>query len=328
MKKLLKVFLIIALIPFLLIVVFLAYSIINEKVNSKNDFLNNPVPGKLVNINESQLHIHASGEKNDTVPTIVFEAGGGMCSEDWQLIQPEISKNYRTCSWDRPGYGWSENTGYDRTSKKAAKELHELLHRNGESPPFLLVGHSYGGHTLRIFADLFADEVDGIVLLDPRPENMLDIPILKEIGSGQSGKLSTFSFLSKIGITRLIGKNMLPSNFQQKLPDYPYQICFKPKYFEANLSEAKNIAISDNQVKECNNINQIPLIVIRHGIPDIFSFLSTQDSIQAEKNWIKTQETISKTSFKSELWVAMESGHNILIDEPEIVIKAIKHLLE
>ena len=282
----------------------------------------------MIEVNNANIHIYSTGEKNDTLPTVVLEAGGGMCSVDWQLIQNEATSFIRTCSWDRPGYGWSDSCNKPRTSLESAKELHEVLLKNGEEPPFLLIGHSYGGHTIRIFANLYPNEVYGLIFLDPRPDNMLDLPVLNEIGNGQTEQLKLFLFLSKIGITRLIGKDMIPVSFQEKLPDYPTQICFQPKYFNANISEAENILLSDKQVKQFGFLNTIPSKVIRHGIPDIFSGLLPQDSIIAEEEWKKSQENISALSLNSQVWIAEKSGHNIHIEQPEIVIKAIKTLLK
>lgn len=327
MKKLKKIVLYILLIPISLLIILIGYSYINESIKSRNDLTHFPATGNLIEVGNINLHINSSGEKNDILPTVVFEAGGGMCSPDWQLVQNEASGFIRTCSWDRPGYGWSDITNYSRTSMESAKELHELLLKNGEKPPFLLVGHSYGGHTIRIFANLFPDEVCGLILLDSRPDNMLELPVLKEIGSAQTQQLKLFLFLSKIGITRLIGQNMIPISFQEKMPDYPTQICFRPKYFKANISEAENISLSDEQTKQHEFSNTIPLIVVRHGIPDIFSGILTQDSIRAEQEWIKSQEEISTLSSNSQIWVAEKSGHNIHIEQPKIVIKAIKDML-
>lgn len=327
MKKIKRIALVILIIPFSLLLILVGYSIVNEIIKSKSDMTAFPVPGNIIEVKGTNLHIYSTGEKIDSIPTVVLEAGGGMCSPDWQLVQNNVSNITRVCSWDRPGYGWSEISNYPRTSLETAKELHELLLKNGEKPPYLLVGHSYGGHTIRIFASLFPEEVYGLIYLDARPDDMLKIPVLKTIGAPQTEKLEFFSFLSKIGITRLIGQNMIPVMFQEKMPNYPTQICFRTKYFDANVSEAQNIALSDDQVKKYKTQNEFPTIVIRHGIPDIFSILSPQDSLKAENEWKKSQERISSLSSNSEVWIAERSGHNIHIEQPEIVIQAIENLL-
>ena len=73
--------------------------------------------------------------------------------------------------------------------------------------------------------------------------------------------------------------------------------------------------------------NTIPLIVIRHSVPDIFHGLLPQDSIIAEEEWKNSQEKVSALSLNGQVWVAEKSGHNIHIEQPEIVIEAIKILL-
>lgn len=327
MKQIKRIAFFLLLIPFSILIILIGYSIVNEKIKSESDLTNFPAPGNIVDIKGNNLHIYSTGVKTDSLPTIVLEAGGGMCSADWQLVQNNVSSITRVCSWDRPGYGWSEMTDYPRTSLVAVKELHELLIKNGEKSPYLLVGHSYGGHTIRIFANLFPNEVYGLIYLDARPDNMLEIPLLKIIGAPQTERLKLFSFLSKIGIVRLIGHNMIPIMFQDKMPNYPTQICFRTKYFDANISEAQNIALSDEHARKHKTQNSLPTIVIRHSKPDIFSILSPQEYLQAEEEWVKSQEKISALSSQSEIWIAKESGHNIHIEQPEIVIRAIVNLL-
>ncbi|HEY1804031.1 MAG TPA: alpha/beta hydrolase [Terracidiphilus sp.] len=100
-------------------------------------------------------------------PTILFEAGIGATHLNWRAIQDSIADSARTVSYDRGGLGWSSRCRSARIPGNIAVELHQMLHRAGLKPPFILVGHSFGGLVMRRYAVLYPDEVAGVVLIDP-----------------------------------------------------------------------------------------------------------------------------------------------------------------
>ncbi len=120
-------------------------------------------PGKLVNAGPTKLNFYCTGSGS---PTVVFDAGWEDWAPSWVLIQPVIARHARTCTYDRAGYGFSEVGPMPRTSVEIAKELHAALHNAHIPGPYLLVGHSFGGFTIRAFADLYMPEVYGEVFLD------------------------------------------------------------------------------------------------------------------------------------------------------------------
>ncbi len=113
-------------------------------------------------------------------PTVVFDAGLGSTSTAWASVEPGVAERTRACVYDRAGLGMSqarpEGTP-DPTAGSMADELRELLRVAGEDGPFVVVGHSYGGMVTQMFADRFADDVAGVVLVDsssgPQLENSL-----------------------------------------------------------------------------------------------------------------------------------------------------------
>ena len=66
-----------------------------------------------------------------------------------------------------------------RTSLTAAHDLHALLAAAGLAPPYVLVGRSFGGYNVRLFAAAYPSEVQGLVLVEtltPEFQNgMLDL---------------------------------------------------------------------------------------------------------------------------------------------------------
>lgn len=103
-------------------------------------------------------------------PAVIFEAGFGAGLASWSTVQNGIAKFARTVSYDRAGIGQSEAGPKPRAAKQIALELHTALQKAGVGPPYILVGHSFGGIYARVFADLYPKEVVGMVLIDPSQE--------------------------------------------------------------------------------------------------------------------------------------------------------------
>src|SRR6478672_11580332 len=93
-------------------------------------------PGKLVDVGGWKLHLNCSGEVTPSRPTVILEAGVGDFSVEWSLVQPAVARLARVCSYDRAGDGWSEMGPYPRTFRQIVYELHTLLDRAGERPPY------------------------------------------------------------------------------------------------------------------------------------------------------------------------------------------------
>jgi pimeloyl-ACP methyl ester carboxylesterase len=118
-----------------------------------------------------RMHMLTSGRGS---PTVVFEAGASGTHRMWGAIQKELSAIARVVSYDRAGLGASELSKRTRSARNIADELHSALRAAKLPPPYLLVGHSAGGLFVRAFAAMFPNEVTGLVLVDPAPEDFYD----------------------------------------------------------------------------------------------------------------------------------------------------------
>jgi len=98
--------------------------------------------------------------------TVVFENGLDGKMNWWRKVIPEISKNATTFAYNRPGYGRSEPTETPRDGLNTVEELRALLKSNGLNPPYVLVGHSYGGLLMQLYARKYPDEVSALILVD------------------------------------------------------------------------------------------------------------------------------------------------------------------
>lgn len=96
----------------------------------------------------------------------MLETGALAMPALWGNVQPGVAVHTRACSYDRAGLGWSEAGPMPRDGLRIADELHALLRNAGEPPPYVLVGHSFGGLLVRVYADRYPGGVAGLVLLD------------------------------------------------------------------------------------------------------------------------------------------------------------------
>ena len=130
-----------------------------------------PPPGRMVDIGGWRLHLNCTGQRKEGARTVVLESGSGDFSVDWGLVQPEVARFARICSYDRAGAGWSDLGPRPRTWRQVAYELHTALHKAGEKGPYFLVGQSLGGLLIRVYASQYPKEVAGMVLVDSTHED-------------------------------------------------------------------------------------------------------------------------------------------------------------
>ncbi len=103
-------------------------------------------------------------------PVVVLETSGLAPLEGWARVQPEVAKFARVVAYDHAGYWGSDPGPKPRDARRVAADLHALLGRAGLPPPYVLVGYSFGGPFVRVFAHQYPDEVAGMVLVDPSQE--------------------------------------------------------------------------------------------------------------------------------------------------------------
>jgi pimeloyl-ACP methyl ester carboxylesterase len=124
-------------------------------------------PAQSPDVAEGRMHLRVSGSGS---PVVVLEAGYGSDHRAWQSVHDRLAAATTVVSYDRRGLGKSPPSEQPRTGAVIAKELHAALARAGVAPPYVLVGHSYGGLLVRVFAAAYPTEVVGLVLVDPAPD--------------------------------------------------------------------------------------------------------------------------------------------------------------
>jgi pimeloyl-ACP methyl ester carboxylesterase len=229
-----------------------------------------PPPGQLVDVGGYKLHIHCLGEGS---PTVILEAGQGGLSPDWVWIQPEVAKTTRVCAYDRAGVAWSEPGPKPRHARQIGLELKTLLENAQIPSPYLLVGHSYGGLYVRVFAAAYPDVVKGMVLLDAAHSDQWS---RDPDGEAQYAQIRQFyqvaGLLTRLGLLRLL-------NYSPISPDLPPVQGAAHKAFsdstqlvDAATAEFDATAETNRQVREAGLLGALPLFVLTatdHGRPEI-----------------------------------------------------------
>jgi pimeloyl-ACP methyl ester carboxylesterase len=281
-------------------------------------------------VGSHRLHIFAAGEGS---PTVVLEAGRPGWSADWRRIQPEVAEFTRVCAYDRAGLGWSEPGPEPRHALRMAEELRRLLERADLHAPYVLVGAGFGGHIVRLFRHFFADEVMGMVLVAARhPEQEERMP--RAWSRRERRDARRYRFLAGLAGWRILpymggvlGERIAPKDAGE-LPAHFRARYLAPSYFATNLAELQALPESDRQARATGPMGDIPLIVIRHGMPGFFSKLATDQAEHAEQTWRELQEDLTRLSGNSELWVAEGASQDIPLEEPSLVVEAIREVVE
>jgi pimeloyl-ACP methyl ester carboxylesterase len=271
--------------------------------------------GKFVNVGSRNLHAVVTGQGT---PTVILESGMGGCSLDWSLVQPEISNYATVISYDRAGFGWSTKLMDQPTCKNYVDDLRCLLKNMNLKPPYLLVGHSYGGMIMRLFSTEYPDEVMGLNLIDAThesrylPSNMNENRIKQQEQNKKQFRLGYL--LSPIAIPRIIkrhiGANRLPSNVQKIV----HALGYRNNTFKAVYSELLYAVDSAIQLQSAHHLSpDLPVIVLSAG--------------KQNEEWKQGQEELLNLSNHTKQIIVEDSWHSIQIHKPEIVISAVKSLL-
>jgi pimeloyl-ACP methyl ester carboxylesterase len=146
-----------------IIFILVVAGVVFQLASTASDRQNYQPIGDILEVDNHRMHLYCVGEG---APTIILEAGGISFSLEWYWVQQQLSATHRVCAYDRAGSGWSEPSSLPRTATQITQELNALLRAANIKPPFVLVGHSYGGVLSRVYAHQFPDQVIGLVLVD------------------------------------------------------------------------------------------------------------------------------------------------------------------
>jgi pimeloyl-ACP methyl ester carboxylesterase len=285
-----------------------------------------PPPGQMVSVGSFTLHIDCRGTGN---PTVVLDAGLVDFSVHWGKVQPAIARFARVCSYDRAGLGWSEPGPTPRTSSVMIEELHRLLAAAKLAPPYVLVGHSFGGMNARLYAQRYPTEVAGVVLVDASHEDQwARVPRLRAALSEATGQFRTLSRLGTFGVIAFVPEKIPTWGLSDSLGAQYRAVLAGRDHFAGALEELEGFETSLTQVREAHiNLGDLPLRVVSRGRADSIPGATAAEQRAYDSTWQVMQVELTALSSRATRVVATRSGHNIPTEQPAIVIDAIRDIV-
>jgi len=269
-----------------------------------------PAPGLMVLVGEHRLHLYCLGQGE---PAVVMDAGLGGTSLDWIRVQPQLAKYTRVCTYDRAGYGWSEPGPRPRSSDRIAEELRTLLRTAAVPEPYVLVGHSFGGYNVRLFASLYPEVTAGVVLVDAAHEDQ--VRRFREEGGVNIAPRGQFVVLSGAAI---------PDNMPYEVRTLAQSLINSSAAYQAVRDELVSFRRSAAQVRNAGPLPNVPLVVVSRGQavwPD------TPKGNRLERLWAELQDDLAERQVHVPHLFARNSGHYVQLDEPGVVVNAVRSVI-
>jgi len=319
--RLLKIFL-------LFLIVITLNGIIFETICQRIDNNRFKPVGKIIDIDGHNMHVFSKGTG---AAAIVFASGWGQpCPYvDFYPLHNELSKSNRIVVYDRPGYGWSDTAENKRDIDIIVDEIHKLLIKSGEKPPYILVGHSIGALEVIRYAQLYKDEVKGIVLIDGSNPDMYSI--IKPVSDAARLKLKLFhKFIKSLNILGI-------SRLALSIPGFYSDHIFSAKNKLSLVSEELRQLDKSMFLKTLNNKNQVEegelkeanaaKIAADKKLEDIALVIFTSQELYEYEDAKKVQDSLKNWSNNSKQIIVKGAKHHIHWYEPNIIIEEIKKMI-
>jgi pimeloyl-ACP methyl ester carboxylesterase len=272
---------------------------------TRDDLASAPPPGRLVDVGGHRLHLWCMGAG---APAVILENGLGGSSAAWGLVQPDVARFTHVCSYDRAGMGYSDSGPSPRTARRIASELAELLDRSGIGGPIVLVAASSGGFNVRVFASDYPDRVAGLVLVDASHEDQVhEVPLLARFAP----------LLSSVGVFRLLDVSfgLNPDSLPASTQRFARATRFRAAGYHAAADEIIHIRESASEVRASRRKLSIPLVVVT-------------GARGADATWRDLQRDQVTLSERGCQIIAEQSGHVVAIDQPHVVVEAIRTIVD
>ncbi len=292
-------------------------------------------PGERFDIGGYALHLYQKNDlKNAESPTIVLDHSlGGV--EGYAIVDA-LATFGNVCIYDRAGYGWSDQSPRARTSETIVEELDRLLTQAEVKAPYILVGDSFGSYNMRLYAHRFPEKVVGLVLTDGLHEGeMLQLPIALKglkllflLGFWMAIFGSSFGIirlLRAIGLFELM-KPELKQIDADRLQCITRSFC-RPKHWITMAREIWSLEQSGREVSVAKDLGNLPIVSIKSNSffkPMLWTRLIPTK--QADRVRDRIHEQLLNLSSRSKQIPASQSSHFVWIDQPEVMVEAVKQV--
>jgi pimeloyl-ACP methyl ester carboxylesterase len=296
-------------------------------------------PGTMIDVDGQRLHVVCAG---DGRPTVLFESGIAASSLSWSRVLREVAAFTRACAYDRAGLGWSDPPTGPRTVARMLREMHGVMAHATTGGSYVLVGHSFGAFLVCAYASQHADEVAAMVLLDP-PSEWHEITRERTYLLRGGIQLSRIGgMLARLGVVRAClalltgGAPGIPRHFVRvfgptaartlerlvgevrKLPPDVHPIVqahwCQPKCFRAMADHLAALEETAAVVAGVTSLPDVPLVIVSCGD-------QSPDTVMKHRQ-------LARLSSQGRHIVATGSGHWIQFDEPELVVTAIRDVVD
>jgi pimeloyl-ACP methyl ester carboxylesterase len=295
----------------------------------------------MIDVGGRHLHVVTAGNGS---PAVFLEAGIAASSLSWAHVQPRVGTFARVCAYDRAGLGWSDADPRRRTLANIVDDLDAVVTKTALPPPYVLVGHSFGCFVVCAFAAKYPARTAGFVLIDPPAASEWRQPSRRQARLLARGiRLSYFgAVMARVGVVRaclslltggapripgMLVKGLGPvatAKLQhlvdqvKKLPPQVHPMVqehwCQPKCFLAMADHFRILQEAAAFVGSLSALPHVPLVVISSG------------QLPAER--IDEHRELARLSSDGRHVVAAGSGHWIQFDEPDLVVAAIRDVID
>lgn len=291
-------------------------------------------PGQMVDVGGFRLHAIVKGEGT---PVVLLEPALGGFALQYAHIQLAVSDFARVVAYDRAGQGWSDCSPHPRTPVNLTGELNTLLGKLDLQPPYVLVGHSFGGLLARFYTGFYPEEVAGVVLVDSSHERLYDsFPDINKMVSQAAWGVRLMKIASRLGLGKQVTKMSLGSSAKslskEDLNSF-LTVASQPKHHEAMLAEfAQHRSYFGSQSEVPRTLGDTPLVVVTAG-----NSVSDQGKIgnmtgeQVNELHHRLQKDLVKLSSQGEQLMVPGATHLSILTQPEYVaqvVGAIRRVVE
>ena len=311
-----------------------------QALGNAADRRRHPPPGRILDLGGRGLHLVESGQGQ---PAVIFESGISATCLNWTRVRTGVARFTQACSYDRAGLGWSDAADMPRTTAQIIADLNALVTRAGIAPPYILVGHSFGGMIVRAYAATYPDHIAGLVLVDPlSPSDWLEPSEAQKRTIAQGAKLARRgALLARVGVVRaslarlVANRRLLPKWIAKitsgqgesvisrlvgevrKMPPETWAMVrahwCSPDSFRALAGYLESLPGCAKEAAALADPDTIPVTV-----------LSAANATPTE---LAEREALVHRSPRGRHFVAAKSGHWIQLDEPELVVEAIREMV-
>jgi pimeloyl-ACP methyl ester carboxylesterase len=274
---------------------------------SQTPIKSRPAPlGSLVDVGGYRVHLYCVGQRSPTVMIV------GAFSFDWALMQPEVAKFTRVCTFDASGTAWSDpfTMGAVPTCNQRVNEIHQLMRKAPVDGPYILVGYSVGAQWVRLYAARYPNQIVGMVIIDHAfdPDQVAPRQATRSHSSPQS--YSPPALVSQAPIVIGFQDNV---NFG-RLPKYD--------------QELHAWALSENPIRPGHEIakdcfSELATLTGKSPFPLGDMPLVVISTANETPGYQKLQTDLMALSHRSEHVIAWHSTHMVPIDQPEVITESI-----